>query len=143
MTKALYTAFAHVVGGRDGHGASDDGALDVLLRRPTDLGGEGGGTNPEQLFAVGYAACFESALGAVSRRQRIKVGEITIDSSVSLHAREGGTFVISVELNVTLSDIDGIDVAKQLVRAAHNVCPYSNAIRGNVDVALMVNGEPA
>ncbi len=105
------------------------------------MGGEGGGTNPEQLFAVGYAACFASALGAIGRRKRTEVGEITIDSSVSLHAEQGGAFVLGVELDVTLPDIDDPETAKRLVAAAHEVCPYSNATRGNIEVTLTANGE--
>jgi Ohr subfamily peroxiredoxin len=84
MSKILYTAKAHVTGGRDGHGRTSDGELDVNLRSPKDMGGDGGGTNPEELFAVGYAACFESALAGVARRGHLDVGEVSIDSSVSL-----------------------------------------------------------
>jgi lipoyl-dependent peroxiredoxin len=84
MAKVLYTANAHVTGGRDGHGRTADGELEVDLRIPKEMGGAGGGTNPEELFAVGYAACFESALSAVARRRRLEAGEVTIDSSVSL-----------------------------------------------------------
>jgi osmotically inducible protein OsmC len=84
MAKILYTAHAHVTGGRDGRGRTNDGELEVELRIPTEMGGAGGGTNPEELFAVGYAACFESALGTVARRRRLDAGEVTIDSAVSL-----------------------------------------------------------
>ena len=89
MAKSLYTARAHVTGGRvEGHGVTSDGALDVQLRTPVEMGGDGGGTNPEQLFAVGYAACFEGALGVVGRRERVDIGEVSIDSEVSLIATE-------------------------------------------------------
>ena len=90
MSKVLYTAEAHVTGGRaEGHGKTSDGALEVDLRLPTEMGGEGGGTNPEQLFAVGYAACFEGAIGAVARREKAEVGDVAIDSKVSLITRRG------------------------------------------------------
>ena len=142
MSKAIYTAHAHVVGGRSGHGATDDGALDVDLRAPSEMGGEGGGTNPEELFAVGYAACFASAIGGVGRREHIEPGEVTIDSSVSMHANQGGSFGLSVELAVTLPDVRDPEIAKMLVSKAHEVCPYSNATRGNIEVALSANGQP-
>jgi lipoyl-dependent peroxiredoxin len=136
MAKVIYTAKANVTGGREqGHGVTDDGALDVQLRAPT----EGGGTNPEQLFAVGYAACFEGALGAVGRRERLEVGDVSIASSVSLVTAENRTFTIAAELDVTLPQLD-VDDAERVVRAAHLVCPYSNATRGNIDVKLVANG---
>jgi osmotically inducible protein OsmC len=142
MSKVVYTAEAHVTGGREqGHGETGDGALAVDLRTPTEMGGEGGGTNPEQLFAVGYAACFEGALGAVARRQKIETGEVGIDSKVELQTGEDRSFGIGVELHVTLPDVEG-DEAVELVRAAHQVCPYSNATRGNVEVKLTANGAP-
>jgi Ohr subfamily peroxiredoxin len=103
------------------------------------MGGEGGGTNPEQLFAVGYAACFEGALGAVARRTKAEVGDVEIDSKVSLEANDDRTFGISVVLDVRLPSV-GDDEAAELVREAHKVCPYSNATRGNIDVALSANG---
>jgi osmotically inducible protein OsmC len=139
----LYTARAHVTGGRvNGHGRTSDGALEVDLRTPVETGGEGGGTNPEQLFAVGYAACFESALGAVARRQRVDVGDVAIDSQVSLIPTEDRRFLLGVVLDVTLPSIEDPDQAVALVDAAHEVCPYSNATRGNIDVELTANGQP-
>jgi osmotically inducible protein OsmC len=141
--KVLYTAEAHVTGGRaQGHGRTSDGALDVQLRTPTELGGKGGGTNPEHLFAVGYAVCFESALGAVARRERVKVDDVEIDSKVILLPTEKRGFQIAVELDVKLPSIGAPDSAVELVRAADRVCPYSNATRGNVDVNLTANGAP-
>jgi Ohr subfamily peroxiredoxin len=129
MSKVIYTAEAHVTGGRaEGHGKTSDGALEVDLRLPSEMGGEGGGTNPEQLFAVGYAACFEA-----------EVGDVAIDSKVSLNPGPERTFVLSVELDVTLPSVEG-DAAAELVREAHKVCPYSNATRGNVEVTLTANG---
>jgi lipoyl-dependent peroxiredoxin len=142
MTKALYTAEAHVTGGRaDGYGRSADGALEVDLRLPREMGGQGGGTNPEELFAVGYAACFEGALGAVARRTKDELGDVAIDSKVSLHTTAERGFKLSVELAVSLPSIDDPAKAVELVGAAHQVCPYSNATRGNIEVVLSANGQ--
>ena len=139
----LYTARAHVTGGRvNGHGRTSDGALEVDLRPPVESGGEGGGTNPEQLFAIGYASCFESALGAVARRQRVEAGDVAIDSQVSLIPTEDRRFVLAVVLDVTLPSVEDPEQAVALVEAAHQVCPYSNATRGNIDVTLSANGQP-
>jgi osmotically inducible protein OsmC len=141
MAKVIYTAEARVTGGRaEGHGRSSDGALEVDLRSPAELGGEGGGTNPEQLFAVGYASCFESALGVVARRQKLEAGDVAIDSKVMLLAGEDRKFELAVALDVTLPSVSDPDAAVELVRAAHEVCPYSNAVRGNVEVTLRANG---
>jgi Ohr subfamily peroxiredoxin len=143
MTQTLYTARATVTGGRErGHGVTSDGALDVQLRTPKEMRGDGGGTNPEQLFAVGYAACFEGALGVVARRERVELGEVSIDSNVSLITTEERGFNVAVELNVTLPGIDDQVRAAEIVAAAHQVCPYSNATRGNVEVTLTANGQP-
>jgi osmotically inducible protein OsmC len=141
MANIIYTAKAHVTGGRaEGHGRSDDGALEVDLRPPAEMGGPGGGTNPEELFAVGYAACFESALGVVARRAKADPGEVAIDSEVSLSANGTGGFLLGVALDVTLPGIDDQATAVEIVKAAHAVCPYSNATRGNIEVALTANG---
>jgi lipoyl-dependent peroxiredoxin len=143
MTKALYTAEAHVTGGRaEGHGRTSDGALEVDLRVPKEMGGQGGGTNPEELFAVGYAACFEGALGTIARRNKQEADDIAIDSKVALITTEERGFTIAVELHVSLPSIEDSAEAVELVRAAHKVCPYSNATRGNIDVALSANGQP-
>jgi lipoyl-dependent peroxiredoxin len=140
MSKVLYTAEANVVGGRaDGHGRSSDGVLEVDLRLPTEMGGDGAGTNPEQLFAVGYAACFEGALGVAARREKAEVGDVAIDSKVSLITVKDGSFTVAVELHVTLPSVED-EKAVELVRAAHEVCPYSNATRGNIEVVLTANG---
>jgi lipoyl-dependent peroxiredoxin len=137
--KPIYTAAATVTGGRaEGHGRTDDGALDVQLRPPA----EGGGTNPEQLFAVGYAACFEGAIGAVGRRERAEVGDVSIDSRVSLIPTEERAYKLGVSLDVRLPSVADAELAERIVRAAHEVCPYSNATRGNVDVALSLDGKP-
>jgi Ohr subfamily peroxiredoxin len=143
MSGPLYTANAHVTGGRaEGHGVTSDGNLDVQLRYPKELGGEGDGTNPEELFAVGFAACFESALGAVARRQKTELGEFAIDSQVSLFPTEERGFKLGVELDVTLPAVEDPAAAVELVAAAHKVCPYSNATRGNIEVKLTANGQP-
>jgi len=143
MANTLYTAEAHVTGGRaEGHGRTSDGALEVDLRLPSEMGGEGGGTNPEELFAVGYAACFEGALGVAGRRAKAETGDVAIDSKVSLSPNGQGGFQLSVELDVSLPSIADAEQAKALVKAAHEVCPYSNATRGNIEVALTANGEP-
>jgi lipoyl-dependent peroxiredoxin len=143
MANKLYTANAHVTGGRaEGHGHTSDGALDVQLRIPPEMGGPGGGTNPEQLFAVGYAACFEGALGVVARRAKVDAGDAAIDSEVSLSPDGQGGFLLSVGLDVTLPSVADAATAVDLVRAAHAVCPYSNATRGNIDVTLTANGAP-
>jgi osmotically inducible protein OsmC len=143
MAKVLYTAEAHVAGGRShGHGRTSDGVLEVDLRAPVEMGGEGGGTNPEQLFAVGYAACFESALAAVARRAHAEADDATIDSRVSLLPTGTGGFKLAVALDVTLPSVTDDASARDLVRAAHDVCPYSNATRGNIEVALTANGKP-
>jgi len=105
------------------------------------MGGQGGGTNPEQLFAVGFAACFEGALGAVARRERVELGDVSIDSHVSLIPGPERTFKLGVELNVTLPDVQDSGKAARIVAAAHQVCPYSNATRGNIEVGLTANGQ--
>jgi Ohr subfamily peroxiredoxin len=143
VARVLYTAEATVTGGRaDGHGKTSDGALEVDLRAPKELGGEGGGTNPEQLFAIGYAACFEGAIGVIGRRMRAEVGDVSIDSQVKLMPTEDRRMELGVELHVSLPSVEDADQAKEIVSAAHQVCPYSNATRGNVDVMLTANGEP-
>ena len=142
MAKVVYTAEATVTGGRaEGHGQTTDGQLDVELRLPSEMGGDGGGTNPEQLFAVGYAACFEGALGVVGRREKVETGDASIDSKVSLITTEERGFNVAVELDVTLPQVQDAEEAKRIVAAAHEVCPYSNATRGNVDVTLTANGQ--
>ena len=141
MAKDIYAAQAHVVGGRtEGHGVTSDGNLDVQLRRPKEMGGDGTGTNPEQLFAVGYAACFESALQVVGQREKADLGELAVDSRVALRPNGDGGFELTVGLDVSLPGV-AADDAVAIVRTAHAVCPYSNATRGNIDVALTVNGQ--
>lgn len=143
MARVLYTAEAHVTGGRtDGHGRTADGALEVDLRAPKELGGEGGGTNPEELFAVGFASCFSSALSTIARRRHEDIGEVSIDSRVTLGPGDDRSFEIGVALDVTLPSVSDPAQAAELVAAAHKVCPYSNATRGNIEVSLTANSEP-
>jgi lipoyl-dependent peroxiredoxin len=135
--KTLYTAVATAHGGREGHVRSDDGALDLDLRMPKGLGGPGGaGSNPEQLFAAGYAACFESALRVVARMQKKAVPDARSTAHVSLSATDAGKYLLGVELH---GHIDGLSAEEtsSLMKAAHEVCPYSNATRGNIDVKLV------
>lgn len=147
MAKVLYTAEAHVTGGRDeGHGKTADGQLEVDIRVPEELGGDGGGTNPEQLFAVGYAACFESAIKVVGKRLKKKVGDVEVDSRVHLLPTEDRGFKLAVELDVQLPSVKKREDAEEVIKNAHAVCPYSNATRGNIDVTLKLDGrelEPA
>ena len=132
LEKVLYTAKAHTTGGRDGASRTDDGRLDIKLSSP---GTSGTGTNPEQLFAAGYAACFIGALKAVAGMQKINLpADLAIDSSVDL-GKVGEAYGISAELNVSLPGMER-KAAQKLVDAAHQVCPYSNATRGNIDVTV-------
>ncbi|ASR36345.1 organic hydroperoxide resistance protein [Prauserella marina] len=134
-TKILYTAVATADGGRDGHVRTDDGALDVDVRVPEAMGGQGGGTNPEQLFASGYAACFQSALFVVARRARADVTGSTVTAAVGIGPNGGGGYGLTVELTISLPSVDSA-TARELAEAAHQVCPYSNATRGNIEVRL-------
>ena len=141
MAKVLYTAEAHVTGGRDeGHGKTSDGELEVDLRMPEAMGGEGGGTNPEQLFAVGYSSCFESAIKVVGKRLKQEVGDVAVDSKVHLLPTPERGFKLAVELNVELPSVKDSEMASEVVKNAHAVCPYSNATRGNIDVTLRIDG---
>ena len=133
---ALYTTQAHVTGGRAGHGETSDGLLRVDLAMPKELGGPGGATNPEQLFAIGYAACFESAVRFIAHKQKLPLKDAAITSTVSL-LPNGEGFKLGVALAVETKGLDQT-TADALVSAAHQVCPYSNAIKGNIDVALSV-----
>ncbi|HXM54287.1 MAG TPA: organic hydroperoxide resistance protein [Candidatus Dormibacteraeota bacterium] len=134
----LYTAEATATGGRAGHATSSDGRLDVDLSVPKELGGDSGpGTNPEQLFAAGYAACFQGAMGLVARRENVSIDGSTVTARVGL-GPVGEVFNIKVELQVHLPSIPDQAAAEDLVAKAHQVCPYSNATRDNVDVTLSV-----
>lgn len=134
----LYRTTAHASGdGRNGHVTSDDGLVDLDLRLPPQLGGAGGATNPEQLFAAGYAACFHSALRLVAGQQGLDTTGSEVSATVGIGMLASGGFGLTVELDVHTPAVDRA-AAEQLVAAAHEVCPYSNATRGNVDVRLAV-----
>ncbi|MEO7735223.1 MAG: organic hydroperoxide resistance protein [Kofleriaceae bacterium] len=132
LEKRLYTATATASAGRDGRAKSDDGILDVALVPPKALGGSGAGTNPEQLFAAGYAGCFGGAIGAVARAQKITTGPVSVTAKVTLGSIGAG-YGIAADLEVSMPDLPR-EQAQALVQAAHQVCPYSNATRGNIEV---------
>ncbi len=135
LVKPLYTASATATGGRAGHVVSADGILDMDLRPPVEMGGPGGATNPEELFAAGYAACFQSALGAVGRRQGVDTAASTVEADVTIGTIGGGAYGLAVTLRVSIPGVDAATV-QSLTEAAHQVCPYSNATRGNIEVTL-------
>jgi osmotically inducible protein OsmC len=135
LVKPLYTASATATGGRAGHVVSADGILDLDLRPPKEMGGPGGATNPEELFAAGYAACFQSALGVVGRRQGVDTAASTVEADVTIGTIAGGGYGLAVTLRVAIPGVDSA-TALSLTEAAHAVCPYSNATRGNIDVTL-------
>jgi Ohr subfamily peroxiredoxin len=141
IARAVYTATATSTGGRTGTTKSSDGKIELQLSTPKALGGDDGpGTNPEQLFASGYSACFIGALKAVAGAKKFALPKdvsITADVSIGPHGSKAGAFNIAVKMAVSIPGVDK-DVAEQLVAAAHEVCPYSNATRGNIDVALTV-----
>ena len=134
---ALYTAVATATHGRDGRAVSNDGKLDLDLALPVELGGNGQGTNPEQLFAAGYSACFASALGLVGRAAKVDVSDAAVTAEVGI-GKQGEGFALKVTLRVELPDSVDEATGRKLVEQAHQVCPYSNATRGNVDVQLTV-----
>jgi Ohr subfamily peroxiredoxin len=132
-----YTTEATATGGRDGHARSQDGRFDVALSTPKELGGAGGdGSNPEQLFAAGYSACFIGALKVAGQQLKVKLPDnVAVTAKVGIGPRSAGGFGITTDLTVSLPGIDRAE-AQRLVDAAHEICPYSNATRGNVDVGL-------
>ena len=132
---AVYTAVATAENGRDGRVASDDGKLDVVVNPPKEMGGSGAGTNPEQLFAAGYSACFQGALGVVARMEKADISGSTITAKVGIGKNAAGGFGLTVELIGHIPNVDAA-TAKELLDKAHQVCPYSNATRGNVEVTL-------
>lgn len=141
MEKVLYTAEALSTGaGREGHVKTVDGLVDLDLTPPQEMGGSGTGANPEDLFAAGYAACFHSALLAVARSQKIQLSDETVGSRVHIGPNGQGGFELSVELEVVIPTLEH-DVAQGLADAAHQVCPYSNATRGNIDVKVTVSDD--
>lgn len=136
--KTLYTASAAATGdGRNGHVQSTDGFIDADVRTPPEMGGPGGATNPEQLFAAGYAACFHSALKLVAGKAGADTTDSEVVADVSIGPNDEGGFALAVQLEVTLPQVEA-DRARELVEQAHQVCPYSNATRGNVEVTLTV-----
>ncbi|MDQ1485209.1 MAG: lipoyl-dependent peroxiredoxin [Actinomycetota bacterium] len=138
--KILYTAEASVEGGRQGHGRTSDGRLEVDLSVPEDMGGRGGtGTNPEQLFAVGYAACFQSALLNVANGRKLDASDSRIASRVGIGPTGHGGMSLAVSLDLRAPHLSPAEAADLMVRA-HELCPYSNATRGNIDVTLTVDG---
>jgi len=138
LEKRLYTAVATATSGREGRAKTDDGLLDVSLTPPKALGGSGSGTNPEQLFAAGYAACFGSAAAHVARAQKLNAGPISVTAHVSL-GPVGPGFGLAVALEVAIPDLPR-DQAQALIDTAHQVCPYSNATRGNIEVEVRLAG---
>jgi len=136
LEKVLYTATATATGGRDGRVLTDDNIIDLALVPPKGLGGQGGGANPEQLFAAGYSACFGSAVGHIARMQKIKTGPVKVTAKVSI-GPVGAAFGLAVELLVDIPEVSR-EQAEALMPAAHEVCPYSNATRGNIDVKLQL-----
>ncbi|MFD3810313.1 organic hydroperoxide resistance protein [Rhodococcus sp. NPDC058639] len=137
--KILYTAEALATGaGRNGHARTSDGKLDVDLAMPTEMGGNGEGTNPEQLFAAGYAACFHSALQMIARQEKADISDSAVGARVGIGPTDGGGFGLAVTLEVTLPKLS-TEQARELTEKAHQVCPYSNATRGNIEVTLEVS----
>ena len=140
--KVLYTAEATATGGREGRVRSADGALAAELAIPKELGGPGGqATNPEQLLAAGFAACFDNAIRLVARRKKLPVGQSSVTARVGIGPNDSGGFQLSIELHVRMPELDE-EVAEQLAADAHRVCPFSNAVRGNVDVLIVVDPAP-
>jgi len=133
-TKIVYTARASATGGRSGHATSEDGVLDLDLAAPKELGGPGTGTNPEQLFAAGYSACFQGALGLVGKKHGVDTSSSLVTAAVGF-GPEGDSYAITVDLEVTIPDVD-LATVQELADAAHQVCPYSKATRGNVPVTV-------
>ena len=134
---ALYTAVATATHGREGRAVSSDGRIDLKLAPPVELGGNGEGTNPEQLFAAGYAACFGSALGLVGRQAKVDVSDAAVTAEVGI-GKQGEGFALKVALRVELPDTLDEATGRKLVEQAHQVCPYSNATRGNIEVDLVI-----
>ncbi|MFI2613769.1 organic hydroperoxide resistance protein [Streptomyces sp. NPDC018584] len=132
-----YTAVATAENGRDGRVASDDGKLDVVVNPPKEMGGSGAGTNPEQLFAAGYSACFQGALGVVARKENADISGSTVTAKVGIGQNESGGFGLEVTITASIPNVDAA-TARSLVEKAHQVCPYSNATRGNIKVELAV-----
>ncbi|TQJ87880.1 organic hydroperoxide resistance protein [Streptomyces sp. SLBN-31] len=135
QSDVLYTAVATAENGRDGRVATDDGRLDVVVDPPKEMGGNGAGTNPEQLFAAGYSACFQGALSVVAREAKADVAGSTVTAKVGIGRNDDG-FGIIVEISARIPNVD-TETARDLVEKAHQVCPYSKATRGNISVTLV------
>ncbi|MER6120010.1 organic hydroperoxide resistance protein [Streptomyces sp. A0642] len=135
--ESIYTAVATATHGRDGRAVSSDGKLDLQLAIPVEMGGNGQGTNPEQLFAAGYAACFASALGLVGRQAKVDVTDAAVTGEVGI-GKQGEGFGLAVTLRVELPESVDEATGRKLVEQAHQVCPYSNATRGNIQVDLVI-----
>jgi osmotically inducible protein OsmC len=135
QTDVLYTAVATAENGRDGRVATEDGKLDVVVNPPKEMGGSGEGTNPEQLFAAGYSACFQGALGVVARQENADITGSTVTAKVGIGKNDDG-FGIIVEISASIPTVD-TETAKGLIEKAHQVCPYSKATRGNISVTLV------
>ena len=135
----LYTTSATAIAGRNGQVSTDDNLLSVALSYPKEMGGSGEATNPEQLFAAGYSACFSNALLHVAKEMKIKIASAPTTATVGIGPNENGGFALTVSLAIELDLAQ--EQAVTLVKTAHQVCPYSNAIRGNIDVKLSVNGQ--
>ncbi len=136
---AIYSTKATALAGRNGNVASNDGLLELTLGYPKELGGDGKATNPEQLFAAGYAACFSNAVLFVAREAKLKLTQAPVTAEVGMSQNDQGAFSLSVSLEASL-DLPQEEAIK-LVQTAHQTCPYSNAVKGNIDVALSVNGQ--
>lgn len=136
QSDVLYTAVATAENGRDGRVATDDGKLDVVVNPPKEMGGSGAGTNPEQLFAAGYSACFQGALGVVARQENADISGSTVTAEVGIGRNDEG-FGIIVKISAAIPNVDAA-TARELVEKAHQVCPYSKATRGNITVELAV-----
>ncbi|MFF5276190.1 organic hydroperoxide resistance protein [Streptomyces sp. NPDC000133] len=135
--EALYTAVATATHGREGRAVTSDGKLDLELAIPVEMGGSGQGTNPEQLFAAGYAACFASALALVGRQAKVDVSDAAVTGEVGI-GKQGEGFALAVTLRVELPETVDAATGRKLVEQAHQVCPYSNATRGNIPVELVI-----
>ncbi len=141
--RVLYTAEATATGGRRGHGRTSDGRVDVDFSSPREMGGDGGpGTNPEQLFATGFAACFQNAMMSVARRKNLSVGDSIVTARIGIGPVEN-RFGLTAELDIKLPSMSDRALAEELVAAADRRCPYSNAVRGNIDVKITILDPPA
>ena len=133
--EVLYTTSATAVGGRDGHVKSEDGIIDMDLKTPASMGGKGGATNPEELFASGYAACFNGALNLAARLKRVKTGEVSVKVTISLGKNSEGKFQLAARIDANVPEVSA-EVAKELAEEAHGICPYSRATMGNIEVEI-------